>query len=58
VFNGRSFNFAATAAGSSGVRHAIGILKTEIDRDMALLGINGLDEIDRSLLRPAPRSTT
>lgn len=52
VFNGRSFNFAATVAGSAGVGHAISILKTEVDRDMALLGINRLDEIDRSLLRP------
>jgi L-lactate dehydrogenase (cytochrome) len=57
VFNGRSFNFAATAAGAAGIRHAIGILRTEVDRCMALLGINRLDEIDRSLVRPAPRST-
>lgn len=58
VFNGRSFNFAATVAGGAGVRHAIGILRTEIDRDMALLGVNRLGDIDRSLLRPAPRSTS
>lgn len=57
VFNGRSFNFAATAAGPAGVRHAIGILRTEVDRGMALLGINRLHEIDRSLVRPAPRSS-
>ena len=56
VFNGRSFNFAATVAGSAGVHHAIGILRTEVDRDMALLGVNRLSDIDRSLLRPAPRS--
>ena len=55
VFNGRSFNFAATTAGGVGVRHAIDILRTEVDRDMALLGINHLGDIDRSLLRPAPR---
>jgi L-lactate dehydrogenase (cytochrome) len=55
VFNGRSFNFAATVAAGAGVAHAISILKTEVDRDMALLGINRLDEMDRSLLRPAPR---
>ena len=53
VFNGRSFNFAATVAGSAGVRHAISILRTEVDRDMALLGVNQLSDIDRSLLRPA-----
>lgn len=51
VFNGRSFNYAATAGGAEGVRHAIGILRTEIHRDMALLGINRLDELDDSLVR-------
>ncbi|QGZ63616.1 alpha-hydroxy acid oxidase [Paraburkholderia acidisoli] len=51
VFNGRSFNYAATAAGAAGVRHAISILRTEVDRDMALLGINKVNEIDASLIR-------
>ena len=51
VFNGRSFNYAATVGGSEGVRHAIGILRTEIHRNMALLGINRLDELDASLVR-------
>ena len=51
VFNGRSFNYAATAAGPAGVRHAISILRTEVQRNMALLGINRLDELDGSLVR-------
>lgn len=51
VFNGRSFNFAATVGGAAGVRHAIDILRTEIHRDMALLGINRLGELDASLVR-------
>jgi L-lactate dehydrogenase (cytochrome) len=51
VFNGRSFNYAATVAGAAGVRHAIGILRGEIHRNMALLGINRLDELDASLVR-------
>ncbi|WP_456835578.1 MULTISPECIES: alpha-hydroxy acid oxidase [unclassified Bradyrhizobium] len=51
VLNGRSFNYAAAVAGPEGVRHAIGILRTEIHRDMALLGINRLEELDESLVR-------
>ncbi|WP_226507263.1 alpha-hydroxy acid oxidase [Pseudomonas sp. MWU16-30317] len=51
VFNGRSFNFAATVAGAAGVGHAASILRTEVDRDMALLGINSVSEIDSSLIR-------
>lgn len=53
VFNGRSFNYAATVAGAEGVRHAVGILRNEIHRNMALLGINRLDELDASLVREA-----
>lgn len=51
VFNGRSFNYAATVGGEPGVRHAISILRTEIHRNMALLGINRLDELGPSLVR-------
>jgi L-lactate dehydrogenase (cytochrome) len=58
VFNGRSFNYAATVAGSAGVAHAIGILRTEISRDMALLGVNDIHEIDDSLMRPTKRRTS
>lgn len=52
VFNGRSFNFAASVASAEGVSHAIQILRTEIHRNMAHLGINRLKDIDSSLLRP------
>ncbi|MCD2514339.1 alpha-hydroxy acid oxidase [Comamonas endophytica] len=51
VFNGRSFNYAATVAGHDGVCHAISILRAEIHRNMALLGINRLDELDPSFVR-------
>jgi L-lactate dehydrogenase (cytochrome) len=46
VFVGRPFNYAAAIGGEAGVRHAINILAVEIDRDMAMLGINSLDEMD------------
>lgn len=45
VFVGRPFLYAASIAGHDGVAHAIGLLATEIDRDMALLGITSLAEM-------------
>ncbi|WP_036596612.1 alpha-hydroxy acid oxidase [Ottowia thiooxydans] len=39
VLVGRPFNYAAAVAGEDGVRHAISLLKAEIDRDLALLGV-------------------
>lgn len=53
VFVGRPFLFAAARYGEAGVRHAAMLLAEEIDRDMALLGVSRLDELDPSLLRPA-----
>jgi len=51
VFVGRPFNYATAIAGEAGVRHAIQLLASEIDRDMAMLGVNRLDELTpRSLL--------
>jgi L-lactate dehydrogenase (cytochrome) len=46
VFVGRPFNYAAAIGGEAGVRHAINILSVEIGRDMAMLGINSLAEVD------------
>jgi L-lactate dehydrogenase (cytochrome) len=51
VFLGRSFGYAAAIGGEAGVKHAIGILATEVDRDMALLGLKRLAELDASYLR-------
>jgi len=45
VFVGRPFNYAACVAGEPGVRHALALLREEIQRDMALLGINALAEM-------------
>jgi L-lactate dehydrogenase (cytochrome) len=45
VFVGRPFNYAASIAGEAGVRHAITILATEIQRNMGMLGLNSLAEI-------------
>lgn len=51
VLLGRSFNYAATVAGRKGVSHAIQILHSEIHRNMALLGINSLSELDDAIVR-------
>ena len=52
VFVGRPFLYAAAIAGEAGVRHAAGLLREEISRDMAMLGISSLSEMSRDLLVP------
>src|ERR1700736_984587 len=51
VFVGRPFLFAAIAAGEAGVRHALTLLKEEVRRDMALLGVRSIGEISSDLIR-------
>lgn len=53
VFVGRPFLFAATVAGEAGVHHGAKLLKDEISRNMAMLGITTLAEMKRELLVPA-----
>lgn len=56
VFVGRPFQYAAAVAGQAGVAHAIRLLADEVQRDLGLLGLNSLAELDGSQLRPiAPR---
>jgi L-lactate dehydrogenase (cytochrome) len=50
VFVGRPFLYAAAIAGEEGVRHGIKLLREEVDRDMALLGITALSEMKRERL--------
>jgi L-lactate dehydrogenase (cytochrome) len=50
VFVGRPFNYAATVAGHNGVSHAIGLLAQEVSRNMGLLGITELGQLDASYL--------
>ena len=45
VFVGRPFFFAAAVGGQRGVARGIRLLRDEIDRDMALLGISTLAEM-------------
>jgi L-lactate dehydrogenase (cytochrome) len=51
VLVGRPFNYAAAIAGAEGVRLAIGLLSCEIDRDMGMLGVNGVDELGPHFLQ-------
>jgi L-lactate dehydrogenase (cytochrome) len=46
VFIGRPFGYAAAVGGAAGVERAIGLLADEIHRDMAMLGITDLGELD------------
>lgn len=45
VFLGRPFNYAAAVAGEAGVRHAIQLLRDEVDRNMAMLGVINCSEL-------------
>ena len=42
---GRPFNFAAAVAGEAGVLHAASLLRNELDRDLALLGVTSLAQV-------------
>ena len=50
VFVGRPFNYAASVGGEAGLRHGIGLLRQEVSRNMAMLGVNSLGELDASYL--------
>jgi L-lactate dehydrogenase (cytochrome) len=54
VFVGRPFNYAAAVGGEAGVAHAIEILKGEVHRNMALVGVNAPAELNRSFLEALP----
>jgi L-lactate dehydrogenase (cytochrome) len=51
VFVGRPLLFAAIAGGEAGVTRALTLLRDEVDRDMALLGIRSIGEISSDLVR-------
>ena len=51
VFIGRPFLYAAIVGGEAGVQRALTLLRDEVDRDMALLGIRSIDEISSDMVR-------
>ena len=48
-FVGRPMLYAAVAAGQDGVQRAIGLLKEEVSRNMALAGLRSISEITPEL---------
>jgi L-lactate dehydrogenase (cytochrome) len=50
VFVGRPFNYAACVAGQAGVEHGIVLLTQEISRNMGLLGVTRLDQLNPEFL--------
>jgi (S)-mandelate dehydrogenase len=50
VFTGRATLYGAAAAGEAGALRAIDILKSEVDRVMALLGARTVAELTRDHL--------
>lgn len=49
VFVGRPFGFALAAGGADGVTHALNLLAQEVSRNMAMLGITRLEELDADM---------
>ncbi len=48
---GRMYLYALAAAGQPGVERALQNLKTEIERDMKLLGVTNVSQLNRDMLR-------
>ncbi len=48
---GRLYLYALAAAGQAGVDRVLGNMRTEIERDMKLMGITSLDQLSRGNLR-------
>ena len=48
---GRLYLYSLAAAGQAGVEKALGNLRTELERDMKLMGITSLDQLSRDNLR-------
>ena len=53
---GRPYLYGLAAAGQKGVERALALLRGELLRDMALLGCNRLNQLDRTRVQPAAPS--
>jgi L-lactate dehydrogenase (cytochrome) len=53
VFVGRPFNYAAAVGGEAGVRKGISLLRDEVSRDMAMLGITASERLSADVLMEA-----
>ena len=52
VFAGRALLYGVAAGGRAGAKRSLDILREEIDRDLGLLGVRSLAELNPSLLVP------
>lgn len=50
AFIGRPLNYAAAIGGEAGVRHGIELIKSEISRDMGMMGLASLADLDPTFL--------
>jgi L-lactate dehydrogenase (cytochrome) len=50
VLIGRAWVWAVAARGEAGVRHMLGVIKSDLDVALALTGHNSFDQLDRSAL--------
>ena len=48
---GRLYLYALAAAGQAGVERALGQYRSELERDMKLMGCTSVDQLNRSNLR-------
>jgi (S)-mandelate dehydrogenase len=53
VFAGRAVLYGVAAAGRAGASRALAILREEIERDLGLLGVSAIGDLDRDLLMRA-----
>lgn len=53
VFVGRPFNYAASVGGEAGVRKGISLLRDEVSRDMAMLGVSSVRDMTPACLLEA-----
>jgi L-lactate dehydrogenase (cytochrome) len=57
VFVGRPFNYAAAIGGEAGVRKGISLLRDEVSRNMAMLGVTSTAVVQRDCLLAAQAAT-
>jgi 4-hydroxymandelate oxidase len=58
VLIGRPYIYGLAVAGADGIRDVVGILRTELEGAMAMMGRTRLDEIDRSIFWKSPDYTS
>jgi L-lactate dehydrogenase (cytochrome) len=56
VFVGRPFNYAASVAGEAGVRKGIALLRDEVSRNMAMLGVTSTQDVRGDVLLETRRA--